>query len=73
MLNYEKSKLAELSKEELVNIYGGDPYMRDLGYTLGMIAGWIVNAAEWFWNEVNTPAPGDNSALMQTNVVTLFQ
>ena len=72
MENFNLNGLTDLSKEESAKICGGDPFTRDLGRSLGMIAGWIANAAEWFWNEVNTPAPGDNSVLMQTNVVTLF-
>jgi hypothetical protein len=64
----------DLEQNESQNIYGGlaDPYMRDLGRAFGVMFGVVANAVEWAWSQCTTPAPGDNSALLQTNALTLF-
>mgnify|MGYP001113627621 CR=1 FL=1 len=46
--------LIELNNNELLNIQGGDKYLRNLGISLGKIGGWLENMAEGFeWGTIH--------------------
>jgi hypothetical protein len=37
MENFQNLNVVKLSRQEICDIYGGDKFMRDLGYSLGSI------------------------------------
>jgi hypothetical protein len=45
--------LAELIGDELIEINGGDDFMKDLGKSLGKICGWIANTLQDHGNMVS--------------------
>lgn len=72
MGNFNIKGITDLTHQESVIIMGGDPFTKELFRSLGIIYGYLVNAAEWVWDEASAPAPGNNDALLQTNALTLF-
>ncbi len=44
--NFEQYRCQELTNEEQSQIYGGDPFMRDLGYAIGWAYGWMADSLE---------------------------
>ena len=57
MKNIELSMLKELSHQELINISGGDKFMRDLGFVLGRIGSFFVEV----W-ETGGASPGERQS-----------
>lgn len=72
MKNLDYFGVTELSQEDFVKINGGGPFFRDLGYSIGLIVGWVENAGGWLCDKATQP--GDSYMDMsQLNQVMLFQ
>lgn len=43
-LNTDEFNVIELSTEQLTEVHGGDAFLKDLGYAIGYVAGFIKDA-----------------------------
>lgn len=57
-LVFDTLGIRELTNEELIEINGGDKFMKDLGYAIGWLGGAIVDGLEAISENISELSPG---------------